>query len=78
MTVKAGGFVRSDKLWHGIPPHTQTRSDHPCLAAMNMLPPLTRQVAKQQGEFVADLLQRNTFSPNIGTVQLKGSQKPFK
>lgn len=36
------------------------------------------QVAKQEGEFVADLLQKNAFNADIGTVQLEDKQKPFR
>jgi hypothetical protein len=36
------------------------------------------QVAKQEGEFVADLLLRNPFSSEVGTVQLEPKQQPFK
>lgn len=36
------------------------------------------QVAKQEGEFVADLLLKNSFSPEVGTVKLEPQQKPFK
>ena len=36
------------------------------------------QVAKQEGEFVADLLLNNAFDPEIGTVNLDPAQKPFK
>jgi hypothetical protein len=36
------------------------------------------QVAKQEGEFVADLLLKNAFSPDVGTVKLEPKQKPFK
>jgi hypothetical protein len=35
------------------------------------------QVAKQEGEFVADLLLKNAFSPDVGTVKLEQKQKPF-
>lgn len=39
---------------------------------------LLLQVAKQEGEFVADVLQKNAFEPEVGTVKLNGKQKPFK
>jgi hypothetical protein len=39
---------------------------------------MSSQVAKQEGEFVADLLQKNSFNADIGTVQLEDKQKPFR
>lgn len=35
-------------------------------------------MAKQEGEFVADVMLKNPYQPNIGTLQLQPSQKPFK
>lgn len=39
---------------------------------------LLLQVAKQEGEFVAEMLQKNPFEAEVGTLKLNGKQKPFK
>jgi NADH:ubiquinone reductase (non-electrogenic) len=46
-------------------------------ASLHALPP-TAQVAAQQGQYLASLLQHNSFDPSIGTLHLSDKQKPFK